>query len=133
MNKCLICEKTFKNLGTHVRYHNITGKEYYDKFIRTENEGICKLDNCNNETTFVNINEGYLKYCCHDHYSKCEEHRKNLIEQNKNLWKDGILGTDEHKSNMKKAAIKNWENQDSWHNSQECSEVPEQAQRQGDY
>lgn len=40
--RCKICGKEIKDspksLPTHLRSHDITSKEYYDKFIRKEDE-----------------------------------------------------------------------------------------------
>ncbi|MGM9968820.1 MAG: hypothetical protein ACI35S_00320 [Anaeroplasma sp.] len=63
--KCKICDKCFEkigNLAKHVRLHNLTTKDYYDKFLKKENEGICL--NCGKETEFYRISCGYKKYCC---------------------------------------------------------------------
>ena len=64
--ECLICKKEVKNyiaLGLHLKkYHdNMTSKEYYDKYLRQSNEGICPV--CGKETKFQGIRLGYLKHC----------------------------------------------------------------------
>jgi len=41
--------------------HNITTKEYFDKYIKNEKEGCCKV--CDKETYFISYNQGYRKYC----------------------------------------------------------------------
>jgi hypothetical protein len=47
--------------------HNILSKEYYDKYIKNENEGICinynKITSCKKFTKFESISKGYRKYC----------------------------------------------------------------------
>jgi len=50
---CQICKKEcngFKSLGTHISrtHENVNG--YYDKFLKKENEGKCKV--CGNDTKF---------------------------------------------------------------------------------
>jgi len=65
IDKCKICNREFKNLqgiATHLRYKhkNISSKDYYDKYLKKDNEGICK---CGKETTFLNLNIGYFKNC----------------------------------------------------------------------
>jgi hypothetical protein len=92
--KCEICQKEFKSLRALAQHlanpktkksHNIKGtKDYYDKYLKKDhNEGICKIDGCDNETTYININEGYLKYCCHKCYNLDPEIIKIRIESNK--------------------------------------------------
>ena len=50
---CEECEKLCKNcleLSKHIkRYHNY--QNYYDKWLKTEGEGICKI--CGEKTTFL--------------------------------------------------------------------------------
>lgn len=50
-------------LRKHLRdHHAITSiKEYYDKYLKKENEGICPI--CRKPTEFKSINVGYFKYC----------------------------------------------------------------------
>lgn len=61
--KCQICNKKcngIRSLGNHIaKNHNI--KEYYDKFLKKENEGKCKV--CGNETKFYRLNVGYRTTC----------------------------------------------------------------------
>jgi len=64
MIKCEICEKeynSFKSLLSHIKMHKISSKEYYDKYLKKENEGICI--ECGKETVFNRINKGYNIYC----------------------------------------------------------------------
>lgn len=62
---CEICKEEIKNfiaLGLHLkRKHNTNAKDYYDKYIKNKNEGICPV--CGKETTFQGIRLGYLKFC----------------------------------------------------------------------
>ena len=63
--KCEICGKEIKDspksLPTHLRSHDITSKEYYDKFIRKEDEGFCIV--CGKEAIFMSVNKGYSDRC----------------------------------------------------------------------
>jgi uncharacterized CHY-type Zn-finger protein len=67
--KCKICNKTFKSwngLGRHIIVsHNMTTKEYYDKYLKKDDEGKCVI--CGNDTKFISIKNGYKKLCS----SKC--------------------------------------------------------------
>ena len=56
---CKFCEKQIKALGfsTHILVkHGLHSKEYYDKFLKTENEDICKT--CGKQTKFINLTNG---------------------------------------------------------------------------
>jgi hypothetical protein len=41
--------------------HKIVSKDYYDKFLKKDNEGICKV--CGNPAKYKNITEGYREFC----------------------------------------------------------------------
>ncbi len=67
MITCLECGILLKNnlsLGHHVKKHNMSSKDYYDKFMKKGNEEICSNPLCNNETSFFSFKEGYHKHCC---------------------------------------------------------------------
>jgi hypothetical protein len=59
--ECLKEFVSFKSLAVHIRIHNLKAKEYYDKYLRKEHEGFCKL--CNKTTKFYYISNGYNTYC----------------------------------------------------------------------
>lgn len=62
---CKVCNKemTKKGFGGHISYkHKLTAKEYYDKYLKQPEEGICPI--CGKETQFQRIFAGYAKYCC---------------------------------------------------------------------
>jgi len=63
--KCEICNKEvdgLKGLSCHlVKYHKSDKKEYYDKYLKKENEGKCYF--CNNEAKFFDLTRGYHKIC----------------------------------------------------------------------
>ena len=63
---CEECHKLFKKvdgLSRHIsNCHN--KKHYYDKWLKEDNEGLCKI--CGKEAIFVNLN-GYKKCCCKKH------------------------------------------------------------------
>ena len=61
---CQICQREFSSfcgLANHLKSHSIKSKEYYDKYGKEINEGICIV--CGEKTSFINIKEGYLKHC----------------------------------------------------------------------
>ena len=63
---CKICKKEFsslRGLGYHISCtHNISAKEYYDKYLKKEADGTCKY--CGKPTPFLGLRHGYQKYCC---------------------------------------------------------------------
>ena len=75
IHKCQICSKELdfnkpKSVAQHIiRNHNIKPEEYYYNYIKTSEEGKCKLSGCNNPTTFISIKKGYYDYCCVKHGS----------------------------------------------------------------
>lgn len=77
MEICKICNKEFKNLnpiGRHLKFcHNISIKEYYDKYLKSDNEGFCLK--CNKPTKIFKINKGYCKFCS----NKCAQSYIEII------------------------------------------------------
>lgn len=62
--QCQLCGSIFNNyrsLTSHVqKFHLILIKDYYDKFFKKENEGICLISNL--DTNFDCLERGYYKY-----------------------------------------------------------------------
>lgn len=86
MEKCKICGKECRNvmqLSLHAKFkHSLRPKEYYDKYLRKPDEGICPV--CGKETTFDGIRDGYRKYCrpcTFKDKSVKEKLQKSLIEK----------------------------------------------------
>lgn len=65
--KCKICNlecNSFNILVGHIRHlHKLTSQDYYDKFLKKENEEFCNNPNCNNRVKYVNIKLGYRQFC----------------------------------------------------------------------
>lgn len=108
MNECLLCNEIFKNiigLSTHItRFHKITSKKYYDKFLKTNNT--CNL--CKKQTKYISFSKGYRKFCTTNCYGRSlknrifsEEHKQKLSKASK-----GKLKSDEHKNNTSKGLKK---------------------------
>jgi len=118
MIKCRICNKrliSIKALSQHIRFHNITSKHYYNKYLRKVNEGICRT--CKKKTKFISLSSGYQKFC----NSKCSNNNKNVKEaisnKRKKWWTD--------KTNKKNVSLKIsktvkglWEDENSIFNSE---------------
>jgi hypothetical protein len=51
------------SLSAHVKIHNVHKKIYYDKWLKENDEGLCKI--CKNKTEFVGFarSNGYKPYC----------------------------------------------------------------------
>jgi hypothetical protein len=83
MENCKICSKIFSNykaLSTHFNLkHNFTSKKYYDMFLLKKDENKCVV--CNKETSYRNINIGYLKNCS----INCRDNNKQI---KRDYWKN---------------------------------------------
>lgn len=72
---CKICREKFesnKSMSWHVKHHNLTNKEYYDLYIKSDKEGVCLT--CGKPTEFISMNKGYRQHCC----KKCLNIDKNV-------------------------------------------------------
>ena len=79
--KCEICGKEtngYVGLVSHLHLHNISSKEYYDKYLKQEGEGKCS--ECGKETVFKGIKYGYRDFCC----CRCSTLNKKTQEKRKN-------------------------------------------------
>lgn len=87
--ECKICNvecKSYKSLSLHIiKNHKITIQQYYDKFLKKINEGVCY---CNNKTTFQNIRIGYAKFCSMKCLASCSEilEKRSQTYKNKTGW-----------------------------------------------
>lgn len=65
MKVCEACGHEFgtdASLGTHLwKTHHMSSKEYYDKYLRKPEDGICAT--CGKPTLFRTLGQGYLRYC----------------------------------------------------------------------
>ncbi len=101
MLKCEICGKKYNNyrcLGSHIKQkHNISTKEYYNKYLKKENEGMCE---CGKETNFETLNLGYRKFCS----IKCSRNSNKVKEKQKktNLEKYGVNNPSKNKEIIEK-------------------------------
>jgi len=99
--KCQICNKEFENvraLSNHLRFEEgITAKEYYDKYLKQEGEGICP---CGNPTRFESLASGYKHHCCY----KCSNSDKEVQkkQQATTLKNFGVKHPAQNKAVLKK-------------------------------
>jgi hypothetical protein len=89
--ECKICEREFKYLkflSKHIKYHNISSEEYYNKYLKKSDlDGICLT--CKNKIRFLGL-YGYHKYCS----NKCaqsaleiqEKKKKTCLKNNGTFW-----------------------------------------------
>lgn len=104
---CKLCDKTFLNpngFGNHIKSHNIETKEYYDLFLKkNDEEGICKY--CHSEKTeFISFTKGYRDHCsrsCSKHY---QPNCKGWIhKEGSSSWNKGIEMNQVYKQNWTKS------------------------------
>ncbi len=86
---CEECMRTFSKingLSNHIKYShkNINKKEYYDKWIKENKEGICKI--CENNTVYTGFKYGYQNCCS----KKCSNEYSHLRSEEENIKKFGV-------------------------------------------
>ena len=76
-------------LSSHIQIHGISSKEYYDKYLKKDHEGVCY---CGKQTSFCVLTGGYTKYCSYKclHNSQDIKLKKKLTFQ-KNYNVDNIF------------------------------------------
>lgn len=81
MIECLICNEKFttKQINWHIKnIHKMSTKDYYDKYLKSENEGICPI--CSKETHFYGIIYGYNKNCSRACSNKSKNHTNSVAK-----------------------------------------------------
>ena len=104
MVECQICHEPFENLKylqPHLRKHSISSREYYDKYLRKPEEGLCTV--CGRETTFLSITKGYSRHCsaecsCRDPES-VEKRNRSLTKEKRKMAGQKMLRTKLEKNN----------------------------------
>jgi len=64
MIKCKVCGREFdsyKSLSSHIRKHKLTKKDYYNLYMKKENEDICPI--CGKSNIFDYLTTGYRNHC----------------------------------------------------------------------
>jgi uncharacterized C2H2 Zn-finger protein len=107
---CEECNRLFiykKGLSKHVNKFHIL-KEYYDKWIKEEGEGICKI--CGNPTKFTGLKRLYLICCsknCSDKYRYLRIEEENTKKYGlKNSYQREDIKEKIKKTNLKKYGVK---------------------------
>lgn len=108
--KCLIYGIELKFLNKHLEnVHNMSQKDYYDKYLKLPNEGKCL--HCGKEVQFIKLSKGYKQYCnliCKSNSSIVRKQTKQTC-----LLKYGVENpyqTDYAKSQSRKSREKGEEN-----------------------
>jgi len=95
------------------KYHNISSKEYYNKFLKKDNEGFCLT--CGKETRFISIKKGYTKFCDNSCVLKNKKIKKiiNQTQIKNQIKKYGkpFIQTKEFKNKSKQTKIKKYKNE----------------------
>jgi hypothetical protein len=112
--ECHVCNKTFDNKRKFAKHrlfeHNLNLKDYYDKFLKKEKDGICVI--CNKCTNFNKNTNSYPKTCSHKcggiyfrknlkSNSKKFEIFKNKVSKHRKKWWSSLT-PDELKTNLNK-------------------------------
>ena len=97
--QCAICGKIC-DIKNHIKEHNIKSKDYYDKYIKLPDEGICKT--CGKLTPYRGLIGGYPQLYCSN---KCKA--QNPIEKAKHsaTMKNK---TKKEKDEIRKKQIETW-------------------------
>lgn len=77
--ECLECGMKFPNniaMGIHISQNHYLSKEYYDKFHKKTEEGMCKW--CKSPTSFNSIQSGYNSFC---YNTSCNVNYHNKYEK----------------------------------------------------
>lgn len=107
MVSCQICNSEFKNLNAlskHVSAHGMSSKGYYDKFLKTENEGICPITG--KQTNYKNMVDGYFKYFGKGLNSKDQHIRNKKSFTMKDKIKNGDIDVEQKIFNYKQTCEK---------------------------
>ena len=101
--ECQICINKFKNiklLSCHLASHQISSREYYDKYLKKNKEGICKI--CSNPTSYISLSLGYRIYCGRNCNQKDPEIRNQIqLKKKQSKIQLDLLDTINHIEKMK--------------------------------
>lgn len=98
---CKLCNKEFdgtRNFTGHLKLHKISSREYYDKFLKKPDDGICQV--CGKPTVFFKFANGYRKTCSDECYRQLSV--KNWRKTMNDKYDGGYYsGTDEYREKRK--------------------------------
>lgn len=120
---CEICGNKFKSrlaISCHIaNKHHVDLKDYYDKYIKQDSEGICKT--CGKPTKFDKMSKGYRRFCCYSCATKNNETQEKMKATN--IQKYGVPNTfmaDEVKEKMKQTCLERY-GVDNYRKTAECA------------
>ena len=125
---CKICgfrPKNYNGFGSHIKqYHLIETKNYYDSYIKKDNEGKCK--ECENESSFYNLRRGYRDYCSKSCSKKVQPNSIGWAYVHKNgyqPWNKGKPMSEEYKKNWKNGIKETrWGSSTPWNKGKKMSD-----------
>lgn len=103
--KCQECgyqAKSFKGLSTHIQHHH-NKKDYYDKYMKKEGEGECKV--CKKPTNFTILGRGYEKFCC----KECER-----IDYSTRMTESNPMKTESAQQNQRNTNLERYGVEHNW-------------------
>jgi len=111
MNEKIICEickrewNSKKSIVLHIaQSHKIKIKDYYDKYFKKDNDGICL--NCGKETRFFGVINGYRKFCSSGCVSKSQQTKEKKIQTSqKKYGTNHTFQSEEVKNKIKKTCL----------------------------
>jgi hypothetical protein len=110
MNEKLVCKicgrkcKNYKSITSHIRQtHLVSPKEYYDKYFKKNDEGLCANPLCKNKTNYSGFRDGYYNFCG----QKCLNNDEERIISNKKKLKKYLQNTEVRKD-ISKRVKKQW-------------------------
>jgi len=78
---CQICNREcnkLSGLSRHLKIHNISAQEYYDQYMLSDKNNICRI--CENPTAFLSLKLGYREFCS----CKCSSLSEDVCTKKKN-------------------------------------------------
>lgn len=114
---CQICNRDLKSYGmpAHLkRTHNISCEDYYIKYYDSNN----KCLECGNETSFINLTNGFRKFCCQN----CARRHTIKITREK-YGVSNISQVKEINAKMRKGIKENWNNLSEEQYIQKCNSI----------
>lgn len=106
---CKLCGKTYgySKITSHIKKaHNMSSKEYYDKYLKKEDEGYCLT--CGKPVKFINIIQGYTTRFCSVHCEMVNPKVKAKYAENyqKKYGVDHIWASEYGRNKIKQTMIK---------------------------
>lgn len=126
--ECQICNERLassKKLSCHFRFkHKISSKQYYDRFLKKENEGTCS--ECSSLTLFRNITRGYYQTCSKKCSNNSADRLTKILKTKKEKYGPDLSKIIEKQKNT----VKNWSEEKRKQHSKDISLGVKRAHQQ---